>query len=105
MKTLSLTEFKNFCNERSLQKFILTSENQGKYMTQYTVRGRLSFSKMAMSLAPNMICFENGDNYVMLEDVKRVRIVEEQSAIGTIFDVVCKGLFGGAEIAYTFLAE
>ena len=105
-ETLSVREFRDVCDENDFREYIFLSENQIWDKVGSTIKTKLVFKIMLIAMNPNANCFRNEESYLCLERVKRVIVVNGQSAIGAVFAVVCGNLSNSDnDITYTIVAK
>ena len=88
-KTVSVGEFKEYCDSHSPQKFSIHSVDQEGYCAADPLKFALAFPRVLIYENPNVICLKSGENTVRLDFVRRVEINTGNSATGTIFTVFC----------------
>lgn len=104
MQKLSISQFQGLCKQKLYHEYIYSFENQTAILSSFCPK--FCFTDMLISYCvDNSICFYSNENYLQLTSVKHI-IVEESSALGVVFTVVCvenSQLF--PEISYTFIAR
>lgn len=106
MQNLSVREFKNMCDTLSPKQFIFLSENQPWNKVEHTIKVKLTFKIMLIAFNPNAICFKNSDDFICLDRVKRIKMSDEKSMLGTIFTIICGDLNNNFnDVSYTIIAR
>lgn len=91
MKILLIDDFKGLCNTLLFHEFIICSENQQCANHESGISFDLGFTKIKIECNPNMICLSNSQNsFIIFNRVKYI-IEREESVLGRVFDIVCKG--------------
>lgn len=96
MKSISLSEFSDYCANQSFHKFIYASANQPWHSVDSTTSAVLAFEKIIITFNPNIIHLFNGKNTLNLIKVKAVRLLDKESMLGKIFTVICGDLMNDA---------
>lgn len=89
IKTMSVSEFKDYCNNKKLRYILYTTENQSWYSVADPCNVELSFTTMLIVENPNVICLKFGGNTLCINRVKTINVDTESSVLGTIFTVFC----------------
>ena len=106
MKKLSLSEFREYFNALSLNKIIVSTENQSWNSVDSTISVCFEFKKMVITFNPNIIYLNNGENFMQLNKVKLVKLSEAPCLLGKIFTVVCGDSSGKLkDTEYTLIAQ
>lgn len=106
MKILSIDDFKGLCNRLLLCEFIMCSENQPS-SNDCGLMFDLGFTKIQIECNPSRICLTNtqSSSFLVFNRVKYV-IEREESILGRVFDVVCKGFCDESkEFKYRIIAR
>lgn len=82
----TITEFKNYCNEKKFLSYVYVTQNQGKFDKRY-ISAVLIYKSVITSLSPDVIVFQNGRSYMKISMVKH--IFAEESDAGTVLRIVC----------------
>ena len=82
----TITEFKNYCNEKNLLSYVYVTQNQEKFDKRYISVVSI-YKSVITSLFPNVIVFQNEESYMKISMVKHIFV--EESDVGTVFRIVC----------------
>lgn len=97
-KKMSIIDFKNFCKNERISRFVFYSGNQPEeYMSQ---RFYGEYNKIDIGVSPNFITFWDDKKYMSLRQIKYIMKWKDYP---NIFDIVCKDKKG--ERSYTIIAE
>lgn len=88
MSSLSVAEFRDYCQQNMLNNFIVDSSMQ-KNLRFNLMRVRLEFNKVIVIPQRGMIAFVNNNSCYEIHCVSDVIIREKIDNIITIFDIVC----------------
>ena len=91
MRKLSLTEFKGFCAEMPVEKYIFNSEDQtDDKAINIEVSLTQAYKRMSIFLAPNAVCFANDkDSRIAFDRAKYVRVPEKINDKSFPVEIVC----------------
>lgn len=104
-KTMSVGEFKSYCEANRPQYILFYTENQSWYCVSDPCKIKMSFPIMLICENPNIICLKSGNNTLSIDRVKAVKIDTDSSVLGTIITAFCGNAdMDGYEIAYTLVA-
>ena len=82
----TITEFKNYCNEKNFLSYIYVTQNQEKFDRRYISVVSI-YKSVITSLFPDVIVFQNEKSYMKISMVKHIFV--EESDVGTVFRIVC----------------
>lgn len=106
IKSLSMTEFKNVCEQLSFNDYVFVSENQEWSKISHSAKVKLCFTNMITMLNPNTIWFKDSDSFLQLGMVKKINMTEEDTILGTIFTIICGNPKDKLnDISYTIIAR
>lgn len=88
-KVMNLSEFRRYCEGRSISRIEFCTENQPSDFFGNPIRMYMSFSSLMVSCNPNTICLKEGENSVCLVRVKSVLVDTERPVAGTVATVLC----------------
>lgn len=82
----TITEFKNYCNEKNFLSYVYVTQNQEKFDRRYISVVSI-YKSVITSLFPDVIVFQNEKSYMKISMVKHIFV--EESDVGTILRIVC----------------
>lgn len=105
-KTLTVSDFKKYCEKEQFTRIIYHSENQGWYQCADPCKVKMAFPAMEIYENPNILCLKSGKNVLYLDRIQCVKVDTESSVLGTIVTVLC-GDFGAKHYdwAYTLVFQ
>lgn len=105
-KTLTVSEFKKYCEKERFTRIIYHSENQEWYQYADPCKVKMAFPVMEIYENPNILYLKSGKNVLFLDRIQCVKVDTESSVLGTIVAVLC-GDFGAKHYdrAYTLIFQ
>lgn len=105
-RVMNVGELKRYYENRSPNRILFCTENQGWDKVENPMKASLVFTSMLMACNPNVICLKNGESALYFERVKHIHIDDERSAIGTVLNIVCGDTVGKEnDMHYTLITS
>lgn len=89
MEKLSISEFKNCCDEIQPHAYRFSTSNQHGIKLNWNINFTATYNNLIVCLFPNMVVFQGGDGALTLKNVKYI-LHQDFGQIGHIFDFVCE---------------
>lgn len=91
MKKMSLMEFKEYCEQISIKRFLFSSEYQpDNSPLGLELSFEQSYTSVSVFLAPNTIAFQDDNhNQLVFEGVKYVNISEKNKGYKAVCEIFC----------------
>ena len=91
MKKMSLMEFKEYCEQISIKRFLFSSEYQpDNSPLGLELSFEQSYTSVSVFLAPNTIAFrDDKQNQLVFEGVKHINISEKNNGYKAVCEIVC----------------
>lgn len=92
MNKLSVYEFGQMCEDRTLERFVFDSSKQPRQDLSVGFAYKITTRLVYYVVHPNIICFKSDDQFLRFSDVGYVDIISDAPDDGLVFDIACKKL-------------
>ena len=102
MTLLSVSQFKMFCLENGISKFIFSTADQEDDMKTCGRAVSMSFHSVHIMLQPNCVVFQNENGSMRFGGVKHIRCDSVCDSCYS-FTIICSNLYGGSEMCHKII--
>jgi hypothetical protein len=106
-KKLTITGFEKHCKEKGYIAYRYATINQGYDSYESNMKIVACYDNVFTSISPNRVYFKNstGCNILGFQRVKHIVLIEEESSIGDVYNIICESKNGGEDDSYTVVAD
>lgn len=102
MEKISLKDFEEICLKNPPSVIIFASGNQHSNKLLPPIQYEFVFDSIAISLSKKNITIGKKQNFVSFKQIRYIK-KHGNSALGTIYTVVCNNIFKGKDSLYTVI--
>ena len=105
-KTLTVSEFRKYCEKERFACIIYHSENQEWYQCADPCKVKMAFPVMEIYENPNILYLKSGKNVLFLDRIQCVKVDTDSRVLGTIVAVLCGDIWAKHyDRAYTLVFQ
>ncbi len=106
MFSMSVSEFRSFCEKLHPECYVFSTENQSPGVIRDTIKATARYPVMYASINPNSVCFKNDASCICFDRVSEIIVSPDRCAVGVVFTIVCSGDdTSGKSGSYTMIAD